>query len=173
VKVRRRIVKGRVGPPKSRHGRRELPLEREIVVALREAYQAAGQPGEDSPVFASGTGTPLTLENVFRRVLQPAREEACLTWAGFHTFRHTVASPLIAEGRNILQVSRWLGHHSGAFTLTRSRHLFNNDLGGPLSVPTASPTEAASGVEGANAGVNMPHSTPQQADNVLEASLPQ
>jgi integrase len=37
--------------------------------------------------------------------------------AGFHTFRYTCASMLFAEGRNAVQVQRWLGDHSAAFTL--------------------------------------------------------
>lgn len=50
----------------------------------------------------------------------------------FHTFRHTVASRLFAEGRNILQVQRWLGHHSPSFTLDTYVHLLDKDLGRPL-----------------------------------------
>jgi len=57
------------------------------------------------------------VRRVFRRVLQPAREAADLPWVGFHAFRHTCASILFAEGRNAVQVQRWLGHHSASFTL--------------------------------------------------------
>ncbi|MGH2853716.1 MAG: tyrosine-type recombinase/integrase [Solirubrobacteraceae bacterium] len=49
-----------------------------------------------------------------------------------YTFRHTVASRLFAEGRNILQVQRWLGHHSPSFTLDTYVHLLEKDLGRPL-----------------------------------------
>lgn len=55
-----------------------------------------------------------------------------MPWAGFHTFRHTVASRLFAEGRNVVQVQRWLGHHSASFTLDTYVHLLDNDLGEPL-----------------------------------------
>lgn len=51
------------------------------------------------------------------RVLRPACEEAGVSWAGFHTFRYTVASRLFDGGRNVVQVQRWLGHHSPSFTL--------------------------------------------------------
>ena len=53
---------------------------------------------------------------------------------GFHTFRHTVASRLFAEGRNAVQVQRWLGHHSPAFTLSTYVHLLDADLGEPLTL---------------------------------------
>ena len=78
------------------------------------------------------------------RVLTPACKAAGVEWAGFHTFRHTVASRLFAEGRNVVQVQRWLGHHSASFTLDTYVHLLDNDLGEPLrglalpSEPTSS-----------------------------------
>jgi hypothetical protein len=65
-------------------------------------------------------------------VLRPACEEADCSWAGFHTFRHTVASRLLAEGRNVVQVSRFLGHANAHITLDVYGHLLNEDVGGPL-----------------------------------------
>jgi integrase len=65
---------------------------------------------------------------------QPAREAADLPWVGFHVFRHTCASILFAEGRNAVQVQRWLGHHSAAFTLATYVHLLDGDLGEPLAI---------------------------------------
>jgi hypothetical protein len=53
-------------------------------------------------------------------------------WAGFHTFRHTVASRWFAAGRNAVEVQRWLGHHSPSFTLDTYVHLLDGDLGAPL-----------------------------------------
>src|SRR5439155_23045321 len=48
---------------------------------------------------------------------------------------HTCASRLFAQGATAVQVQRWLGHHSPAFTLSVYVHLLNDDLGGPLSMP--------------------------------------
>jgi integrase len=76
-------------------------------------------------------------DNLFTRVLLPACKDAGVPWAGFHTFRHTVASRLFAEGRNVVQVQRWLGHHSASFTLDTYVHLLDNDLGEPLQAPAA------------------------------------
>jgi hypothetical protein len=100
--------------------------------------------GRKIPVFAAGNGSPLMPSNVFRRVLQPAREEACLPWVGFHAFRHTCASMLFAQDRNVVQVQRWLGHHSAAFTLATYVHLLDGDIGQPLALGSA---EAASHVQ--------------------------
>jgi integrase len=135
VKIRRALVKGRMGPPKSRYGRRDVPIDHSLVLALRDRRRGSEWPGEDDLVFPATNGAPLMQGNVFRRVLQPAREEACVEWVGFHAFRHTCASLLFAEGRNAVQVQRWLGHHSPAFTLARYVHLLDGDIGEPLSIP--------------------------------------
>jgi hypothetical protein len=43
---------------------------------------------------------------------------------------------LIAEGRNIVQVSRWLGHHSPSFTLDVYAHLMDEGVGNALVIGT-------------------------------------
>jgi integrase len=143
LNVRRGLVKGRMGPPKSRHGRRSVPLGAELVHALRQARRDTDWPGDDDLVFAAGNGAALNPSNLYRDALKLAREEADLTWVGFHTFRHTCASMLFAEGRNAVQVQRWLGHHSPAFTLAVYVHLLDEDLGEALELPVAVVPSAA------------------------------
>jgi integrase len=133
VKVRRSFVKGRMGPPKSRYGKREIPLDPELVLALC-ARREETKPGDSDLVWPASNGALLSQGNLRRRVLQPAREEAHLEWVGFHAFRHTCASMLFAEGRNVVQVQRWLGHHSAAFTLATYVHLLDGDIGQPLKL---------------------------------------
>jgi integrase len=129
VLVRRAYVKGTFKPPKSRYGRRSVPIGFELVRALRGAQGA-----ERELIFANREGNPLDYGNLHRRVLKPAAEEAGVPWVGWHTLRHTCASRLFAEGRNAVQVQRWLGHHSPAFTLSVYVHLLDDDLGGPLTL---------------------------------------
>jgi integrase len=123
VCVRRGIVKGRIEPPKTKHGRREVRLPAPLVYRLRAHLTA--QPDQDSTalVFPNGNGDPLNPGNVRRRVLKALVEEVNAPWAGFHTFRHTFASLHLSRGTNLLQLSRALGHHSAAFTLSRYTHL--------------------------------------------------
>lgn len=134
VKVRQRLRRQRgrglvLGPLKSRYARREVPIPLDLAGRLR-GWIAGRDAGE--LLFASGRGTPLDPENMAARVLAPACAEAGVEWAGFHTFRHTVASRLFAAGRNAVQVQRWLGHHSPSFTLDTYVHLLDSDLGEPL-----------------------------------------
>ena len=110
-------------------------IDFDLVSALRRARADSTWQGERDLVFPSERGTPLDYKNLHKRVLTPAAQEAGVPWAAFHTFRHTCASRLFAEGRNAVQVQRWLGHHSPAFTLSVYVQLLNDDLGGPLAPP--------------------------------------
>lgn len=127
VCIRRAVVRERVEPPKSKHGRREVRLPAPLATRLR-AYLAA-QPDQDSTAlaFPNESGSALDPNNLRRRVLKPLVEEVNAPWAGFHTFRHTFASIHLSQGTNLLQLSRALGHHSPAFTLTRYTHLLPGD----------------------------------------------
>ena len=144
-RMRRRVGSGLVvGPLKSRYAKRDIPIGLELADQLR-----ALRTPDDKPVFASTVGTLLDPDNLAERVLAPACAEAGVEWAGFHTFRHTVASRLFAAGRNPVQVQRWLGHHSPSFTLDTYVHLLDADLGDPLASQLLQPS-----VRETDAGVN-------------------
>lgn len=132
VRVRRAHVRGTFGPPKSKHGRRSVPIDHALVQELRRLRAATEWPGADDLAFPALNGEPLRQENVRRRVLDPTAGEAGVPRIGFHTFRHTCATRLFAEGRNAVQVQRWLGHASPAFTLSVYVHLLDGDLGEAL-----------------------------------------
>lgn len=138
VKVRQRVRRRRgeglvIGPLKSRYSKRDVP----IPPTLAERLVATGA-AERELVFRSAIGSMLDPDNLATRVLAPACKAAGVEWAGFHTFRHTVASRLFAQGRNVVQVQRWLGHHSASFTLDTYVHLLDNDLGEPLQTRSES-----------------------------------
>jgi len=134
VRVRRAYVRGVYGPPKSRHGRRDVPIGHELVLALRDRRAGSEWPEPGDLVFPTTNGAAMDDGNLRKRTLKPAAEEAGAAWAGFHSFRHSCASMLIAEGRNIVQVSRWLGHHSASFTLDVYAHLMDDGVGDALSL---------------------------------------
>jgi integrase len=135
VKVRRALVRNTLGPPKSKHGRRTVTISHALVIALRERRKQTEWHLPDDLVLCSSVGTPLNPSNL-RRDLMPLAEEAG-GWLGFHAFRHWFASALIDDGRNIVQVSRLLGHHSPSFTLSVYAHLMSDDAGGPLELDGA------------------------------------
>ena len=128
--------------PKSDKGRRDLPLATDLARRLWRL-----QRGPEQLLFTAPQGGRLEYGNTYRRVLTPTLERAStalrmtqshepdVTWAAWHTFRHTVASRLFAQGRNVKQVQEWLGHHKASFTLDTYVHLMGGGIGGPLTLP--------------------------------------
>jgi integrase len=127
VLVRRRLRNGSFGPPKSRYGRRDVPVSTAMGRRLWAA-RAGRKAGDGDPVFCAGSGGYLDAANVFGRVFKPAARRAGVPWAGFHSLRHTCATVLFRRGLNAKQVQVWLGHHSPAFTLAVYVHLLSDDL---------------------------------------------
>lgn len=139
VRVREQYYKGERRKLKSSNGRRDLPLSPGMAARLL-AHRRDTYSGQDRPVFASSAGTELLPSNVYRRVLVPAamcvglvvevegRDEP-RSAVSFHSFRHTCASLLFAEGRNVKQVQEWLGHADPGFTLRTYVHLLDEGLG--------------------------------------------
>jgi integrase len=148
VCVRRGIVRGRIEPPKTKHGRREVALPGSLVYRLRAHLAAMDDQDSTALVFTNRAGNVLESGNLRRRHLKPIVEEVNAPWAGFHTFRHTFASLHLSRGTNLLQLSRALGHHSAAFTLSRYTHLLPGDEAPPLDLdqlhdPAATAPETA------------------------------
>jgi len=129
IKVREQFYRGKRRKLKSGAGRREIPLSQgmaaRLLVLRRETYR-----GPKSPVFPSSVGTELIRGKVAERVLNPAREAVGLTWVSFHAFRHTCASLLFQDDKNIKQVQVWLGHADPSFTLRTYVHLMDDGVGG-------------------------------------------
>lgn len=148
VCVRRAMVKGRIEPPKTKYGRREIRLPASLVYRLRAHLAALEDQDSTALVFTNREGNPIEPNNLRRRALKPLVEEVDAPWAGFHTFRHTFASLHLSQGTNLLQLSRALGHHSAAFTLSRYTHLLPGDEAPALDL---SPTTPADLVVGADA----------------------
>jgi integrase len=117
----------------------------------------------DVLVFPSRTGSPLNHSNMLARVLRPVAEEVGAPWAGFHTFRHTCASLLFHGGRNAVQIQRWLGHHSPAFTLSTYVHLLGDDMGEPLAL--------GQHLDGARFGATSQQETAQVAESAVAPDL--
>jgi integrase len=131
--VRRAIVSGQLTGPKSRHGRRTIPINEHVAARLR--LVAAGR-RDTELLFVGAQGAALRPGNVRYRVMIPAAERAGVPWARFHTLRHTCAALLIDAGASPLRLQRWMGHHSAAFTLDNYGHLIDDSLGPSLALGT-------------------------------------
>jgi integrase len=128
VKVREQVYRGERRRLKSGAGRRDIPLAPRMAARLRD-HRETSYTGPHGPVFASDVGTELIRGKVAERVLNPARDLVRMPWVSFHSFRHTCASLLFAEGKNVKQIQTWLGHADPAFTLRTYIHLLDDGVG--------------------------------------------
>ncbi len=136
IQVREQVSNGQRRRLKSRDSRRDVPVSAEMAAALAEL--ADGREDEE-PLFTSSAGTEVNRPNLANRILKPAAARAGLTidrdgkrvpWPSFHTFRHTCASLLFENERNVKQVADWLGHSDPGFTLRTYVHLLDAGVGG-------------------------------------------
>ena len=105
--------------------RRDVVLMPELGSDLRKHRLASPWAGPQDIVFASKTGTSPDQRNVANRGLKIACQEAGLEGVSFHVLRHTFASILIAQGHDVVFVSRQLGHANAAITLKVYAHWFD------------------------------------------------
>jgi integrase len=117
-----------------RSGRRHLaPLSGALTLCGR---RGALQPSADDHSGPSCAICEMAAEGLSRKGRKAA--------IAFHTFRHTCASLLFAEGRNVKQVAKWLGHADPAFTLRVYVSLLDEGLGEGLElIPPSDPVGVA------------------------------
>ena len=127
VRVRQQFYRGRFQPPKTRKGRREVPLPGGLAAKLRERRDRPEWTGPEDLVFPNEAGRPLHVENLRRRHLRAVVGEAGAPWAGFHTFRHTFASLKFEGGSPVTEVSQLLGHSTPRVTLDVYLHWLDSD----------------------------------------------
>ena len=131
VHIRRQLDRsGSYTQPKTPKALREVVLMPSLGALLREHRIRSSHGGATDPVFATATGRPMYYRNVTRRGLAAAMTKAGLAREGeprlrFHDLRHSYASLLIAQGLNIVFISRQLGHASPSMTLDVYGGLFD------------------------------------------------
>lgn len=78
--------------PKTKSGRRIIPLTSAAWVAMQSIAETTSYNGEDQPVFAGRKGQPLDAHNLSNRTLKIAGKKAGVPWVSFHCLRHTNAT---------------------------------------------------------------------------------
>jgi integrase len=114
------------GEPKTKNGRRTVPLPRRVVSELGAHLATYTGPEADALVFRSTTGQPLRRAGFRRDWWLPAVAAAGLDGLRFHDLRHTFVSLWVAAGAHAKEVSVRAGHSSVAFTLDRYGHLYED-----------------------------------------------
>jgi len=139
IRVERSVEETKAGlrlkPPKTRRGRRTLKVPPETISMLRahkvkqlELRFALGMGNitPDTLVFGTAEGGLLSPDNLSRDWCRVRRAKG-LPLVSFHALRHTHVSLLIAEGVDILKISRRIGHAKASTTLDKYGHLIEPD----------------------------------------------
>lgn len=126
VYVRRSWKEGRFHAPKTKASARHIELPASLASILRK-WQIACPSSDDDLVFPNLCGKPISGANLLQRGFYPALRRAGLRRIRFHDLRHTFASLMIANGEDIVRVSRLLGHSTPTVTLSVYSHMLPND----------------------------------------------
>lgn len=139
VHVRQRADKdGRIGPVKSRAGRRTIFIPQsvgEMILAWREQCPAS----KGDLVFPTATGKPTPLNNFTRRAWEPLLKEAGVVTRrkvrgklvdmpkySPYALRHYFASKLIEKGKDLKFIQTAMGHADIQLTLNVYGHLLKD-----------------------------------------------
>jgi len=110
-----------LGPPKTDESIRDV----DMVPTVRQVLEAL--PGRDAGglIFPRADGrmfSRFAMETAWARTIKAAQVRRIRPY----DLRHTYASLMIAAGKNVLYVSRQMGHHSPGFTLNVYGHLMES-----------------------------------------------
>ncbi len=110
VRVRRNLVRGEFGTPKSRRSSRSVPLADRVLAELDGVHKRSRYRDADDLVFGHPLlGRPLERSRLLKRFKATAAA-AGLRELRFHDLRHTFGSLAVDGGASIVQVKDWMGH---------------------------------------------------------------
>ena len=118
-------AKRTAGPPKTRSSRRVVPLPgdtRQVLDRYRLARSWDGVDGE--AVFTTPAGRRSHHSNITRSLRAWARKASVNESLSMHGLRHTYASMAIAQGMDVAELARRLGHAHPGITLSTYVHFF-------------------------------------------------
>ena len=107
VLVRETIVRGKPEYTKNDGSQREIDMSQPVFEALQRQYQATS---DFEYVFCTRAGTPLSHNNVTKRVWYPLLRHLGLRIRRPYQTRHTAATLWLASGENPEWIARQMGH---------------------------------------------------------------
>jgi len=108
IYVRRAVWNGRELSPKTRNAVREIDIDSGLADILRQhvGVKEAGR------VFEARNGSPISGNNILKRVLHPLLKKLGIPKAGLHAFRHSRVTMLRKRGTPEDLQKQWIGHSS-------------------------------------------------------------
>jgi integrase len=117
VRIRRNLVGGEFGTPKSKRSSRSVPLADLLGGQLDRLHQATAYQTDDDLFFAHPhSGRPLDRSKVLKR-FKAALAAAGVRSVRFHDLRHTFGTRMAATGVPMRTLQEWMGHRDFKTTL--------------------------------------------------------
>jgi integrase len=126
----------KIGPPKTRAGRRYIPISNETLKIVRTYQASRGGPKEGGLLFPNEDGRPQRYNNYLRRCWHKLMEYASMgNWSVVegrdvfeprytpYSLRHFYASMLIKQNRDLKTIQDRMGHADVKMTLDVYGHL--------------------------------------------------
>jgi integrase len=118
LRVRRNLVRGEYGTPKSRRGSRSVPLADRVAAALEEHFRRSPYVADDDLVFPHPhLGSPLDRSKLLKRFKAAAARAGVRDAVRFHDLRHTFGTRMAAAGVPMRTLQEWMGHRDFKTTL--------------------------------------------------------
>jgi integrase len=124
IHVRHSVYAGEMGTPKSEASMASLPMPPVLATHLR-TFLASKHFRQNSLglLFANRRGRPFSANKLREKKLRPLLSSLGIPLAGFHAFRHGVATTLIDRGASITTVGAQLRHSDPRITLGLYAHV--------------------------------------------------
>lgn len=124
IKVRCSTYAGQIGTPKSKASIADLPMPPALESRLKK-YLSSGhyRKNDLGLLFVNRRGRPYSANKLREKKLRPLLTRLRIPLAGFHAFRHAVASELIDSGAPITVVQAQLRHSDPRITLGLYGHV--------------------------------------------------
>ena len=122
LEVAENYSSGEFGSPKTKSSRRVIPISSALRRVLEDHHARMQSASPEELVFRTPTGTPLNDKNLYNRELAPACDRIGQPRISWHSFRHTHATLLHANGESLKTAQALLGHSDLETTLNTYTH---------------------------------------------------
>lgn len=113
VRVRRNMVRGILGTPKSRHSVRQVPLTERLGGELERLSQRSAYKDDDDCVFCHPeTGAPYEPSKMRKRFKEAIENAGIREAVRFHDLRHTFGTRMASVGVPMRSLQALMGHKS-------------------------------------------------------------
>jgi integrase len=121
LRIRRTVWRGKLQTPKSVNSEATLPIPGALSLTIREFLG-----DRQGFLFLNSRGHFFIAENVVRQALVPILDALGISRCGFHAFRHTHSSLLLASGAAPTVAQRQLRHSDARMTLGIYGHIIGD-----------------------------------------------